>query len=83
MYTTTVQILRMQTDMMAELEKRLGEVWNQTQSTYITSTVMMQTLQVQIEQHLDTAKQQWMKQVSRVHVKACEVHVPAFSFMLS
>jgi SUN domain-containing protein 1/2 len=61
----TVEILRMQTDMMAELEKRLGEVWNQTQSTYITSTVMMQTLQVQIEQHLDTAKQQWMKLIEQ------------------
>ena len=67
MYTVTVQILRMQTDMMVELERRLAEVWNLTQATYVTETVMMQTLQAQIEQQLDTAKQQWMKLVSSVH----------------
>ena len=70
MYTyiyMTVQILRMHTDMMAELERRLTEVWNLTQSTYVTETVMMQTLEVQIKQHLETAKQQWMKLVGSVY----------------
>ena len=57
--------------MMTKLESRLAEVWNMTQSTYITETVMMQTLQVQIEQHLETAKQQWMKLVSNFTV-ACK-----------
>lgn len=48
---------------MAELEKRLSEVKDQTGATYITETVMLQTMKTQIQQHIDSAKQQWMKLV--------------------
>lgn len=62
-YSVTVQISRVQTDMTA-LEERLTESWNQTETLYLTETMVLQILQTQLQQHLNTAKQEWLKLVS-------------------
>ena len=63
-----LQITKVQEDAMEELERRLSEVKDQTGATYITETVMLQTMKTHIQQHIDSAKQQWMKLVCSVHL---------------
>lgn len=67
---------------MAELEKRLSEVKDQTGATYITETVMLQTMKTQIQQHIDSAKQQWMKLVGSMCLR-CVCSVRSFKVMSS
>ena len=62
-HSVTVQVFRVQADIKA-LEERLTETWNETESSYLTEAMVLQMLQAQIQQHLDTAKQEWLKLVS-------------------
>ena len=76
-----LQISRVQTEVMAVLEDRLAEVWNQTQSTYITEAIVIENVKTQIQQHLNSTKQQWMKVVSVVRVYV-HVHYMVIIYIL-
>ena len=56
------QVSRLQADVDA-LKARLTEIQNETKSTYVTEAVVLEILQAQIQQHLNTAKQDWLKLV--------------------
>jgi SUN domain-containing protein 1/2 len=45
------------------LETRLAEMWNQSQSTFITEAIALQMVQLQIQQQLNSAKREWLKLV--------------------
>ena len=45
------------------LETRLAEMWNQSQSTFITEAIALQMVQLHIQQQLNSAKQEWLKLV--------------------
>ncbi|CAI7988783.1 hypothetical protein GBAR_LOCUS51 [Geodia barretti] len=44
-------------------ETRLVEMWNQSQSTFITEAIALQMVQLHIQQQLNSAKQEWLKLV--------------------
>ena len=53
------------------MDQRLSEMWNQINSSAITKALMVQTVASEIQLHLDSAKEQWMKLVCTVHVYTC------------
>ena len=55
-------IARLLSDVEA-LEARLTEMWNETESTFVSEAVLLQLLQTHIHQHLNSAKQEWLKLV--------------------
>ena len=60
----TVQILSVQNELKAVLDQRLAEVINSTKSSGVSKDFMLESVESQIQQHLNVAKEQWMKQVT-------------------
>ena len=61
---TNVQILSVQNELKEVLDQRIAEVMNSTETSGVSEELMLQTMESQIQQHLDVAKEQWLKQVS-------------------
>ena len=71
----TVQILSVQNELKAVLDQRLAEVINNTKSSGVSKDFMLESVESQIQQHLDVAKEQWMKQVTEPLAFECIIHV--------
>ena len=62
-YTTQgTEIARLLADMQS-LETRLAEMWNQSESRFVSEAIVLQMVEVRVQRHLSSAKQEWLKLV--------------------